>query len=167
MEITCLEGKALHCNTANDFLPFINGKGKDESVPVCELTLFSSYVVRRSFPAFNVMVDYEGSLFFNSMEQRAIKVTVTNSQTQMQQQWTRITLYTPPDVTVSGGQSIILPLNNLWESKAVTEFFIDTSTYKGAKLELIVDVALEGRHSNGQIKVTLMREIRKNKGEYL
>jgi hypothetical protein len=74
------------------------------------------------------------------------------------QQWARITLYTPQDVGVPGGRSVLLPLNNLWGSKAEVEFSIDTSAYREAKLEIIVDVSLEGRHSSGQIKLTLMKD---------
>jgi ADP-ribosylglycohydrolase len=159
MTIKCLEGKDLYCNTAQDYLHLINGGGKNEELPVCELTALSPYIVRRRFPAFNVMVDYRDSVFFNAAEHRCIKVSVTNSNTMRQQQWARISLYTPPGVSAAGGLSTLLPLNNLWGSRAETEFCIDASAYTGAKLELIVDVSLEGRHSSGQVKITLMREI--------
>ncbi|MDR2758509.1 MAG: hypothetical protein LBB78_03925, partial [Spirochaetaceae bacterium] len=110
------------------------------------------------FPAFNITADYEGSVFFNNAENRRVRITVTNSLSMRQQQWARITLYTPPDVCIPGGRSIILPLNNLWGSKAEVEFTIDTSVCREAKLEIIVDVSLEGRHSSGQMKLTLMKD---------
>jgi hypothetical protein len=158
LRISCLEGKDLYCNTAQDYLPLINGGGTSEELPVAELTALSPYIVRHSFPAFNVMVDYKGSVFFNSGERRSIKVTVTNSKTMRQQQWARITLYGPEELEILSGRSVLKPLNNLFGSKAEAEFVFDAECYDGAKLELIVDVALEGRHSTGQVKVVLMRE---------
>jgi hypothetical protein len=104
------------------------------------------------------MVDYKGSVFFNSGEKRSLKVTVTNSNTMRQQQWARITLYTPEEIDVPSGRSVLKSLNNLFGFKAEVEFTVDPACYGGAKLELIVDVALEGRNSTGQVKVTLMRE---------
>jgi ADP-ribosylglycohydrolase len=158
MRITCLEGRDLYCNTARDYLPLINGNGKSEELPVYELTALSPYIVRHRFPAFNVMVDYQDSVFFNSGEKRSIKVTVTNSNTMRQQQWARITLYAPEEVKILSGRSVLKPLNNLFGSRAEAKFTVDPACYGGAKLELIVDVSLEGRHSAGQVKVTLMRE---------
>jgi hypothetical protein len=75
-----------------------------------------------------------------------------------QQQWARITLYGPEEMEVLSGRSVLLPLNNLFGSKAEAAFTFDAGGYEGAKLELIVDVSLEGRHSTGQVKVVLMRE---------
>jgi ADP-ribosylglycohydrolase len=158
LTIRCLAGKDLYCNKTEDYLHLINGNGKNEELPVSELTALSPYVLRRKFPAFNIMADYEGSVFFNNAENRRVKITVTNSLTMRQQQWARITLYTPPEVCVPGGRSVLLPLNNLWGSKAEAEFTIDTSAYREAKLEIIVDVSLEGRHSSGQMKLTLMKD---------
>jgi ADP-ribosylglycohydrolase len=158
MRISCLEGKDLYCNTAKDYLHLINGSGKSEELPVSELTALSPYIVRHSFTAFNIMVDYNGSVFFQSGENRCIKVTVSNSTTMRQQQWARISLYAPEEVEVPSGRSVQKPLNNLVGSKAETVFTFNADRYTGAKLELIVDVALEGRHSSGQVKVVLMRQ---------
>ena len=159
MTIKCLEGEELFCKTsAEDHLPLINAIGRSEELPVAELTALSPYIVRRSFPAFNIMVDYNNSVFFNSAEERTIKVTVTNSRTMKQQQWAKITLYVPEGITILSGQSILKPLNNLNGSKAEADFTFSAPCFAGAKLELIVDVSLEGRHSTGQVKVVLMRE---------
>jgi hypothetical protein len=158
MTIKCLEGDELFCKTDNeDYLPLINCMSSEE-LPVAELTALSPYVVRHNFPAFNIMVDYNNSVFFNSVDDRTVKVTVINSRTMRQQQWAKITLYAPDGINALSGESVELPLNNLNGSKAQTEFIFNTAGYKGSKLELIVDVSLEGRHSTGQVKVVLMRE---------
>jgi ADP-ribosylglycohydrolase len=158
MTIKCLDGKNLYCHTAKDYLHLMNGNGKNEEFPVSVLTALSPYVVRHAFPAFNIIVDYNKSAFFNSAEKRTIKVTVTNSYTMRQQQWAKITLYAPKEVDILSGESVLKPLNYNVGSKAEAEFTFSACCHSGAKLELVVDVALEGRHSTGQVKVVLMRE---------
>jgi hypothetical protein len=161
MTIKCLKGIDLYCkNNAEIYLPFINAGGRSEELTVAELTALSPFIVRRSYPAFNIMVDYKNSVFFNSTEERTIMVTVTNSRTMRQQQWARISLYAPKGVDIICGDSVLKPLNNLTGSKAETEFTFSACCFNGAKLELIVDVALEGRHSAGQVKLVLMREVK-------
>ena len=160
MTIKCLEGNDLFCKSdADEYLPFIHGSYSD-ALPVAELTALSPYIVRRNFPAFSVMVDYNNSVFFNSAEERTIRLKVINSITMRQQQWAKITLYVPDGIEVMNGQSVLKPLNNLNSSKAEAEFTFNAEYFEGAKLELIVDVSLEGRHSSGQVKVVLMRENR-------
>ncbi len=158
MTITCEEGSGLYCKKTTDYLPKINGNGKDEALPVRDLCSLSPYVVRYAFPAFNIMVDYEDSVFFRAGETRKIKVTVTNSHTMRQQQWAKISVYMPSGVELLNGKSYTLPLNNLYGSKAEAEIAFHTEGYDGGKLEFVVEVSLEGRHSSGAVKVTLMRE---------
>ena len=68
-----------------------------------------------------------------------------------------VTLYTPQDVEVVGARSYLLPLNNLWQYKAEAVFEVDADYFTGSKLELLVDISLEGRHSTGTMKAVLMR----------
>ena len=51
-----------------------------------------------------------------------------------------------------------LPLNNLYGSKAEAEIVFNADMFDGGRLEFIIEVSLEGRHSSGAVKVTLMRE---------
>ena len=52
----------------------------------------------------------------------------------------------------------MLPLNNLWSACAEAEFEFNADFYPSAKLELLVDVQLEGRHSYGVVKVVVTRK---------
>lgn len=106
-------------------------------------------------PAFSVMVDYEDSVFFTPGENRKFKVKVVNSNTMREQQWVKIKLYLPEGVTAVGASTAELPLNNLYLSCAEKEFEINTEGFSDSRLELIVDVSLTGRHSNGPVKVVL------------
>ena len=155
MTIECLEKEALFCNKTTDYLPLINGNGKSEELPIRDLCALSSYVARYQFPAFSVMVDYEDSVFFTPGENRKFKVKVVNSNTMREQQWVKIRLYLPEGVTAVGASTAELPLNNLYLSCAEKEFEISTEGFSDSRLELIVDVSLTGRHSNGPVKVVL------------
>jgi hypothetical protein len=155
--IQCEEPEDLYCRKTEDYLPLINGNGKNEELPVHDICALSPYIVRYSFPAFRMMVDYEDSVYFRYGETRKIKITVQNSHTMRQQQWARITAYLPEGVTMLGGTSVELPLNNLHGSKAEVEFEFSTDEFHGSRLEFIIDVSLLGRHSSGAVKVTLMR----------
>lgn len=157
MIISCQEGEALYCNKKADYLQGMNGLLKSEELPIRDLCNLSSYVVRYNFPAFSVMIDYDDSVFFKYGETRKIKVTVVNSHTMCQQQWAKIKLFMPAGVNVIGGSSVKLPLNNLYGSKAEVKFEFNADLFDDNNLEFIVDVSLEGRHSSGAMKVTLMR----------
>ena len=86
-----------------------------------------------------------------------MRVTVINADEMRQQQWARLTLYLPEGVTAVGARQYVLPLNNLRGSKAEAEFELDASLYAAGRVDAIVDVALEGRHSYGCVKLVLMR----------
>ena len=120
------------------------------------MAALTPYHVRYAYPAFSMDVDYRGSVTFTPGIERRITVTLVNSFTQYQQQWARVTLYTPPCAAVSSPRTVMLPLNNHVGAKAECTFAFTADETAPAKLELLVDVALEGRHSNGIAKVTLM-----------
>ena len=154
--IRCGEGDALFCEQESDYRPYQNSFRDELSVrQLCEL---SPYVVRYSFPAFSLYVDYGDSVGFRSGETRKIGVTVINAAAMREQQWVKITAYLPEGVRTVGSREVQLPLNNLYGSKAETEFELDVSEYAPAKLEFVIDASLVGRHSSGPVKVTLMRE---------
>jgi ADP-ribosylglycohydrolase len=156
MRILCQEGEDLYAESAGEYLPLINN-GRSGEASTAELIALPPGVIRRSYPAFSVMADCGDSAFFETALPRSVKITVINAAAMRQQQWARITLYAPPGIEIIGARSALLPLNNLAGSRAETEFLFSAASYPEARLELIVDVALEGRHSSGTVKITLMR----------
>lgn len=156
--IKCQSGDDLYCNKQEDYIHLINGNGKPEDMPIRELTALSPYVVRYEHASFKFRVDYCDSIYFNGEESKKIKVTVINSISMRQQQWAKISLYVPDGVTVIGSKAVLLPLNNLHGSIAETTFEIQATEYYQPKLECIIDVSLEGRHSSGQAKIVLARK---------
>ena len=155
--IETMEGEGLYCPRSGDYQHQMNGFGKDHALPISELCALSANVARYEFPAFSVMVDLGESPFFRHGERRELVVRVKNSLSMRQQQWATISLHAPAGVETLGAASVMLPLNNLWGSEAVTTFAVNADGYAAAKLNLFIDIALEGRHSTGTIKATLMR----------
>lgn len=83
---------------------------------------------------------------------------VVSSHTQCRQEWVRIRLFLPKGVCAESAEELLLPLNNLWKAGAEASFTLNADELTAAKLECLVDVSLEGRHSNGQVKLVLYRE---------
>ena len=156
--IDCQEGDGLYCPVSDDYMARMNGSNKNHAPSVRELATRSSYVLRKEYPAFNVEVDLGEDAYFEQGKARSIRVKVKNAFEMRQQQWARITLYAPEGVAVLGGRQVMLPLNNLWDASAQAEFQIDADLYAGGRLELLLDVQLEGRHSYGCLKIVLMRK---------
>lgn len=156
MTIQCREKEELYCSKDPDYLPRINGGGKSSQLTVRQLCQLSPYVVRYEFPAFRVMVDYEGSVHYKKGENRKIRVKVVNTNVMRRQEWARITAYLPAGAQMCGSAVVELPLNNVVGACAETEFEINTELYEGGRLEFVIDVSLAGRHSSGAMKVTLL-----------
>ncbi len=155
--IQCKSGDALFCPDTGDYQRLMNGMGKDHSLPIKDLTALSSNVARYQFPSFSAMVDLGESPFYTYGEDRTFKVKVKNEMAMRQQQWCTITLYAPDGVEILGPKKVMLPLNNLWGSEAAVEFAFNADMNEAAKLEMLVDIQLEGRHSSGALKVVLFR----------
>lgn len=153
--ITCADD--LYCQNLSDYQPRINGSNKNHHLPINELTALSSNVIRAEYPAFEVCVDLEEAPFFTLGKPRSFHVTVKNCFEMRRQEWARVTVYAPDGVEFLTAKSVSLPLNNLWGASAEAEFTFNADQYPGARLELIVDVQLEGRHSYGCVKVVMAR----------
>ena len=148
----------LYCLNQMDYQPRMNGSGKDHHLPVRELARLGSNILRKEYPAFEVLVNLQGDPYFKHGENRRFSVTVRNCFEMRRQEWARITLHAPDRVEILSGKEIMLPLNNLWGACAEAEFEFNADFYPSAKLELLVDVQLEGRHSYGVVKVVVTRK---------
>lgn len=148
----------LYCLNQTDYQPRMNGSGKDHHLPVRELARLGSNILRKEYPAFEVLVNLQGDPYFKHGENRRFSVTVRNCFEMRRQEWARISVYAPDGVEFFSGRTFMLPLNNLWGACAEAEFEFNADFYPSAKLELLVDVQLEGRHSYGVVKVVMTRK---------
>ena len=147
----------LYCLDLTDYQHRMNGSGKDHHLPVRELARLGSNVLRKEYPAFEMQVDLLGEPYFTYGEPRKIHVTVRNCFEMRRQEWAKVTLHAPEGVELLSAREIMLPLNNLWGASAEAEFEFNADFYPSAKLEMLVEVQLEGRHSYGTIKVVMTR----------
>ena len=164
--ITCAEN--LYCPEAGDYMRRMNGSGKDHELSARQLAALGSNVLRAEATCFEMLVDVgakedaDGRMvpdpFFSYGEEKTIHVKVRNKFRMVQQEWAKITLYTPDGVELHCAREVLQPLNNLWGAAAYAEFTFNADQYPGAKLELLVNVQLEGRHTNQTVKVVLARK---------
>ena len=154
--ITCQDD--LYCPNTDDYMPRMNGSNKDHHLSARQLTSLGSNVLRTETPTFEVLVDLMGEPYFRYGEERTLRVTVRNRFEMKQQEWARITLHAPAGVTLTCAPQVLQPLNNLWGACAQAEFTFNADAYPAARLELLVDVQLEGRHSYSVVKVMLARK---------
>lgn len=136
----------------------MNAGDKDMSPSTRTLCELGSNVIHNTYPAFEVLVDLIDEPFFTYGEDRTIRVKVINCSTMCRQEWARITLYTPNGVQMRSAGSYMLPINLLWGACADVEFTVNADEFTGSRLELLVDVQIEGKHSYGVTKVILMRK---------
>lgn len=155
--VTMREGDELLCESSSDFLPLINDSMRAENLPVREICEKGPYVVRSSCPVCDILLDYGETIHFHTGEEIRLKVTVLPNRRFREQKWAKITLYAPPEVTAQGGFSKELPLNNLHGSKAETEFVLNADAFPLARLEGVIEVSVEGRHSYGCVPYLLTR----------
>ena len=104
------------------------------------------------------MIDLMEEPFFKYGEDRTFRVIVRNCFEMRRQEWAKITLYLPDGVEARCAKQIMLPLNNLWGATAEASFTFNADLYPSSKLEMLVDVQLEGRHSYGVVKVVMARK---------
>lgn len=152
-QLICKANKELWADPFYGYMQHTNGGGKDQKFTAEQLCKLSPFVVKYEFPAFWMTVDYLGAPFFHKGVNRKFKITVWNCMEMHEQQWIVIKLYLPQNVSCKGARTVKLPLNNLWGHNAEKEFEICTELYDEEKLELLVDVSLNGRHSYGAVKL--------------
>jgi len=156
--IKVLEGDALMNPPEHERLKGINGNARLKPLHINELTA-SSNIVRYENPAFRTAIDYHGTPFFCTGEPRKITVTLSDNGFMRQQHWTNIRFIVPAGVDVLSGSEVMLPLNyNEGDRAEVTFEFVDTSLFSGSKMEIIIDISLNGRHSSAPVKIVLMRK---------
>jgi len=154
--INCNKGDDLYC-PEDDYLPHHNADIFPRGLSIRELATLSPYVVRYAFPTHTVLIDYGEDIYFDSNKIRKYKVTVINNNIMFQQMWCVVKQYLPSGARVTNGTEFPLQLNTLYADRATAEFEVDVSEFMGGRLEIIIDVAFEGRHTDTPVKVVLLR----------
>jgi hypothetical protein len=90
---------------------------------------------------------------------KRLRLEVWNNWRMPQMFWADVRLWLPEGVTCPGGTKFVLPLQYLHEEKGVAEFALDTTGFAGHELELMIDIRLRDRSTQGSIPVLLLRAV--------
>ena len=155
--ICCLEGDSLYC-PSDKCLPGHHTSEMPRGLSAGELVGFSPNAVRYQFTNHLTIIDYGDDIYFNSSQTRLLKVTVINNNIMLQQMWCRLRAYAPAGVKLLSGGEFYLQLNYLHGDRAEAVFEIDASEFAKGKLEILIDISFEGRHTSTPVKATLFRK---------
>ncbi len=156
--IDVLHGDALLCQKGDQFVPGINNTDKSSEPDIPTLLSRSPYAVNHRFPAFSALLDYQGEPYIRANEPRKLKLTLTDSATlgYHQQQWITVRIVAPSGVQVLPGSECGLFLQPLYKVTSELEITLLAETLSGPKVEILMDISSNGRHSNGLVKATLI-----------
>ena len=156
--VETLTSDAMHCPAGDEYIIGINGNGIDKAPKLRDLVK-SKAVARYEFPTFRVAVDYGDGPFFQTGIPKKLVVSVADNGYMRHQQWINMRIYAPDGISIISGQEYCAPMNYNYGSKAEAVFeFVDTDTFRGGKLEMVIDIAAIGRHTAAPIKIVLMRQ---------
>lgn len=153
--VETLEGDALYCVREDEFISGINGGGKPTGPRIPELTE-SPFVVRQHFATFDVALDYMGEPYIQPGVPKKICLTVTDSKNNQNHQWLTLKWYADDGVAITPSRTCSFFLKTMYRDKFKMEFEIMTPNPAGPKVELLADLSVNGRHTDGIVKVTLI-----------
>ena len=105
------------------------------------------------------MLDYAGEPYIKLNEPRKLRLILRDSGLTGQQQWANITIYTPDGVSIVQGSHFSMPLQNTYQYKAVLEFDVLAEQIHSGRVDVLLDVAIAGRHTFGVVKATLFPSV--------
>lgn len=161
-DIFC-EGRGFTLETAEElayqgkdiYIPLINGLFRPKELSIEELLAQSPYGVRFDFTTFYAVLDYMDEPYIRVNEPRKLRLVLRDSGLTGQQQWANITIYTPDGVQVLQGRHFSMPLQNTYQYQAVLEFDVLAEQFTSNKIDILIDIAISGRHTFGVVKASL------------
>lgn len=154
--IDCAEGEGLYC-PQEDYLPHLPTGVCPRQLSVADLVRLPPHVVRHDFTNCSVMIDYGGEPFFAQDTPYALKVIVANNDYGRQQMWCKLRACVPEGVRVISGTERYLQLNTTHGDQGEAVFQIDASDYAKGRMDVVIDIHFEGRHSYACAKAVLYR----------
>lgn len=156
--ISCLQGEELFCPKQEACFEHLTTQGNNSALTTRQLCSLSSYITKHDSPAMQIFIDYNGSVYYKKDVPRKVSVRIYNALYLKQQQWVKIKVFMPAGVEMLSSDSVLLQLNHLNGDYAETTFEFIAGNVPEPRLEFIVSCTLEGRHSNENIKVTMLRQ---------
>ena len=131
------------------------GLGHPKELSIEDLLAQSPYGVRFDFTTFYAVLDYMDEPYIKLNEPRKLRLILRDSGLTGQQQWANITIYTPDGVQILQGKHFSMPLQNTYQYKAALELDVLVEQFYSDKVDILIDVAISGRHTFGVVKASL------------
>lgn len=158
--IKTLEGNDLYCTNEDTYVAGINGSGKPKRPQVADLIKRGPFAVGYNFVTFNAVLDYMGEPYIKVNESRKLRLELTDSwDFGFNQQWLSIKWHAPEGIKVLPATECSVFLENYYKSVVELEFEICAEYFASSKIELLVDISSNGRHTRGVIPVVLIPRI--------
>lgn len=154
--VRTLDKGALRHVPAPLYTPMINGCNLPKELPLEKLFALSPYVVKYSFPALTVLVDYVAEPVIYQNTARTIRISVMDTSLAKEQRWVNATIYTDPAAEIVQGRHFSLPLQNTYGYAAEFCFDVVVSEFTGSTCSVLVNFSVEGRHTSETVKITLL-----------
>lgn len=149
------EGDGLFCPKGARYLPSINGGGKDKRPSIAEL-IASRHVVRQRFSTFDTALDYLGDPCIRIGEPKKLRLTVRDNHNSHNHQWVTVKCFTPEGTAVSPAGAASFFLKSTYLDVTTLEFEVTASSLPSSRLDLLFDISVNGRHSSGVVRATLI-----------
>lgn len=118
-----------------------------------ELIKAGPFTVVKEFPTFNAFVDYGGVPEIAENETKHVKLTLYGYKISKRQRRFGITVYGSDGVEFPVGRFRSCILQTKYKDQAIIEFDIAVSELKSDHIDVLVDIAADGRHTDEIIKL--------------
>lgn len=158
--IKMVEAQDLYCRKDDVFgvgaLPNSAFAWKPNEPQFGDVLKRAPYAVTYNFMTFNAVLNYMGEPYIKVNENRKFKLTLMDNNFLGQQQWLSLKWYVPDGIQVLQGKETSVFMPYLHATKAELEFDIFAERLNGSKIELLLDITSNGRHTRGTIPVVLI-----------
>ncbi len=134
------------------YVPGIGGNVEPYSVIGHER--FSPLTIRKDFHMFHLYLDHIDGVYFSPNQPLRLRLTVQATE-HCYQQWLHVHIYSPEWIQVQPGHRLSAPLQCTHYSPSVFDITIDAEDVKEGFADILIDVAVQGRHTYGVVKTRL------------
>lgn len=119
-------------------------------------TYKNPYEVKYDFEMLSVVLNYTELPVFKQNQTKQFKLKFRS--THVYQAYVNMRIICPENVTVTGGNEFSCFMYQLYHAMSETEFRIEIGEYPGNKIELILEISIDGRPIKNFIPITLVKE---------
>ena len=103
---------------------------------------------------FHLYLDHIDGVYFSPNQPLRLRLTVQATE-HCYQQWLHVHIYSPEWIQVQPGHRLSAPLQCTHYSPSVFDITIDAEDVKEGFADILIDVAVQGRHTYGVVKTRL------------